>query len=155
MALDREAIYVALAAALASVQGMQTPCSRIFRDVTHVDPSEQPAMFLESDGETPENQAKGLPTIFGLHARIWVYARTDTEGGVAASSVFNPILKAIETALNWQGGDSAGMSTAALTTLRGLLISAKYDGKTMVGEDVATRQGVAYVPILLRATGGG
>ncbi len=154
-ALDREAIYVALAAALGTIAGVTTPCSRVFRMAMHVDPSEQPAVFLESDGETPENQVKGLPPVLILHAKIIIYARTDTETGVSASSVINPILKSIQTALNFNGGDAGGMSTSALTTLRGLLISAKYDGKTEIGENVETRQGFAIVPIALRATGGG
>lgn len=151
--LNREAIYVALAALLAGVPGVQI-CDRRFRPVSEVPPNDQPAIFLQEDGETPESR-KGLPTVWTLHAALFVYFRTDGELGTAPGTVANGLLAGIENAVAWVNGDPAAMSQNAPTTLRGLLISAKFAGKTEIGLGDTTGQGGALIHLDLRATAGG
>lgn len=151
--LNREAIYVALAALLAAIPGVVV-CDRRFRSVSEVQPNDQPAIFLQEDGETPESK-RGLPTIWTLHAAVFVYFRTDGELGVAPGTTANGLLTAIENAVNWINGDPAAMSQNAPTTLRGLLISCGFAGKTEIGLGDTTGQGGALLHLNLRATAGG
>lgn len=149
MALDREAIYAAIFARLGTVAGVTT-LSRTFRDLNKVRQEEQPAVFLVMGNEQAQHSV-GLPPKWTLTPSVYVYVRTDPETGSAPSSILNPILTAIETALSWQAGDgSPALGSAG--KLGGLCLYCRHVA-TEIGEGVGDGQAIAIVDLEVLATG--
>jgi hypothetical protein len=122
VALNREAIFAALLARLtAGITSagitLNTAPSRSFRDVDQVAADAQPAVFILQAQETPQFAPQGhqMPPRWLLLPRVYAYARTNQETGAPPSSTLNPIVTAIEAALEYQSGDGAGLPKGATT----------------------------------------
>jgi hypothetical protein len=100
--LDRESIMAAVATRLAAIPGLVT-FSRRFRDLDKVSVNEQPAIFLVAYRETPQHQ-KAMPTKWTLNLGIFIYANT-SDPAVDPATVLAPLVRAVEAALQWAGGD--------------------------------------------------
>lgn len=97
--INREAIYQALFNLVKDLPGFVT-VSRRARLVKDVAAEEQPALFLEEGpGETVQNQGQGLPLKHFLHVDLGFYARLPDDRDLAPGSILNPLIDAIEAAL--------------------------------------------------------
>lgn len=133
--MTREPIYSALFALLSAAASFAT-ASRRLRHWSDVGPAEQPALFVVQKSETAERKA-GLPPKWRASADVYVYAHAPDDD-TAPSTVLNPLLDAIETALAPQG---------AVQTLGGLAAHAWIAGKIETDEGVLGGQAVAIVPV--------
>lgn len=147
--LDRESLYAAILTALSGINSpaIQT-VSRRFRDLDKVQPNEQPAIFLVTGDETGVYSDRGRPAQWVLEPAIFVYARTD-DAATAPSTVLNPILTAIETALQNVPGDQFP-APGSPTTLGGRALHCRIV-KTLIGEGAASGQGVAILHLNILA----
>lgn len=140
--IDREAIYAALFARLATIPGLVTT-SRVLRHWDDVQPEEQPALFQAQGAQQPTT-VTGQATKWLLPADIYVYVRT--EEGQPPSSVLNPILDAIESAFplhpvtGKHSLDAPGVEWARI------------EGAIETDEGTLGQQAVAIVPIQILAT---
>ena len=154
MALNREGIYTALLAKLAAVSGLGTAgASRSFRDYNQLRPEEQPAIFLVTGPEAAEWASPGQPPKWKLRPTVYVYVRTDPEGGAVPGTTLNTLVSAIESALAWAPADGGFGAPGGSTTLGGLclyvrILSVDY------GEGVADGQGIAQLNLEVFAFGG-
>lgn len=142
MAVDREAIYVALAAKLSAIEGVKK-LHRRYLDFEQV--PEQPCILLVG-GEQVANAQRGLPTIWTINATVVVYAKASSDPNAPPGSVLNPLLTAIEEALEPLPGMEAN-------TLGGACVNAVIAGTVEVYEGAAKEvQLVALVPVEITAT---
>jgi len=157
MALNREPIFVALAARMQSVAGFVTPCSRIFKTFEDVAAEQQPAMFLLVGNEEASGDPR-QPTKWKLHARLVVYNRHDATPGVAPATAQNALLTAIEASLEMQPAEAAQLGPFANdgqqphTTLGGLVNSCRIFGTVEKDEGMFQEQGIMEIPIELTTT---
>ncbi|MFK7088682.1 hypothetical protein AAFM71_07680 [Chromobacterium violaceum] len=143
--MNREAIYSALFERLKAIPGLRTT-SRRLRHWSDVDASQQPAMFQAQVRESPipGDPSRGLPTKWTLSADVYVYARTD--GDQAPGTVLNPLLDAIEAALQPDN------PVLRAQTLGGMVEHCWIDGDIETDEGALGDQAVAIVPIRILAT---
>jgi hypothetical protein len=146
--LDRESIYAAAAAKLAAIPGLVT-FSRRFRDIDKVSGNEMPAIFLVADHETPQHQ-KAMPTKWTLNLGVFIYAIT-SDPAVAPATVLAPLVRAVEAALQWAGGDVGPFSPNTPGSLGRLDVQWCRMGEVHYGEGATTGQGVAFIPLEILA----
>lgn len=152
MALDREAIYSALAARLQGVPGIVT-FSRVWQHWDDVPPLKQPALFMPQGNETPTN-AKGQPPAWRLTPALYIYARRDTNPDASRATNLNALLQAVEAALERQPDEVApfGGPEEWFTTLGGLVSYCRIGGTIETDEGIMGGQAVAVVPLDILAT---
>lgn len=140
--MNREAIYSALFARLASVPGLRTS-SRILKHWDDVPAEQQPALYL-SQAREQASTTTGQPTVWRLSVDVYVYVRTS--GGQVPGAALNPILDGIEAAL----------SLHAVTLRHALDVPgvewARIEGEIDTDEGTLGDQAVAIVPIRILVT---
>lgn len=141
--MNRELIFVALFDLLKNIDGIVT-AERRLRHWNDVPAIEQPYLCLAQGGQNidPANPAKGIPTKRTMHADIYVYARTD--GEQVPSSVLNPIVDAIEQALEPPYPDIEKNQT-----LGGLVTHCWIEGEIDTDEGTLGDQAVAVIPVVI------
>lgn len=143
--MNREAIFVALFDLLKVVPGITTAERRLrhWNDVTSV---EQPYLCLAQGGQTAQRgDPKGVYAKWVLEADIYLYAQTT--GGQAPSSVLNPIVDAVEQALQPPYPDYNRCQT-----LGGLVEHCWIEGNIDTDEGTLGDQAVAVIPIKILVT---
>lgn len=149
--LDREAIYAALLARLQTVSGLLT-VSRRLPAVVPPGIAEQPCAYVPVGKEVPQYVSR-MPLRWTLHLTVLVFARTD-DPSQAPSSILTPLVKGIETALQWQPGE-APVSPGAATTLGVAGVLHCTLGPVEYGEGTLDGQGVAVIPLEIVAVSPG
>jgi hypothetical protein len=139
--IAREPIYAALYALLSGVANFNST-SRIVKHWDDVPQGQQPALFM-AQGQQIANTQRGQPTKWTLQVKIYVYARTD--GEQVPSTVINPILDAIEAALQGNAAENT-------QTLGGLVDYARIEGTIETDEGTLGSQAVAIIPISILAS---
>ncbi|HZT51919.1 MAG TPA: hypothetical protein VFA22_08300 [Stellaceae bacterium] len=142
--MNREPIYAALFARLAGAGGFRT-MSRRLRHWSAVEAAEQPALFQVQKRETAQ-QADGSPTVWRAELDLYVYCQAPDDE-TAPASVLNPLLDAIEAALEPAGADLA----LGAQTLGGLVRHCRIAGAIETDEGALGGQAVAIVPIEILA----
>lgn len=138
---SREAIYSALFAKLQASADFVTASRRLehWGDVPSVN---QPAIYLAQRGELAQT-VPGQPTAWTLQVDVYLYAST-TDKNRSPGEVLNPLIDAVVTA----------MAPDVLTgkcRLGGLVEHAVIDGRIETDEGALGDQGVAIIPITLKA----
>jgi hypothetical protein len=141
--INREAAYGALFNLILELDGIPT-CSRILAHWDDVSPSQQPAIFLAQDTQLA-TQTKGMPSIYLLGAKLWIYAHRDTNE-VVPSSQINNILDAIDGVL------MPSPSPDYKQTLGGVVQHCWINGAIETDEGTLGNQSVAIVPITMQVT---
>jgi hypothetical protein len=139
--IDREAIYVALFNLIASNPSFVTT-SRILKHWDDVPAGQQPALFM-AQGQQDATTERGKPTIWKLDAKLYVYVRTD--GAQVPSTVLNPLLDAIEAALQGNAAENT-------QTLGGLVDYCRIEGTIETDEGTLGNQAVAIIPVSILAS---
>lgn len=138
--INREAIYQALFNLVKDLPGFVT-VSRRARLVKDVAAEEQPALFLEEGpGETVQNQGQGLPLKHFLHVDLGFYARLPDDRDLAPGSILNPLIDAIEAALEPAACDEN-------QTLGGLVAYCRVNGKILKNEGLLDGQASVVIPV--------
>lgn len=150
--LDRESIYAALAARLATlVPTTLVSVSRKLPPAQVPGALEQPCAYVPAAKEVPEFTPR-MPYKWTLHTEIILYALTG-DPNVAPSSLLTPIVKAIEAALQWAAGDGF-MSAAGSPTTLGQRCEWVRIGSVEYGEGILDGQGIALIPLEILAVEG-
>jgi hypothetical protein len=137
--INREAIYQALFDLVKDLSGFVTT-SRRARLVKDVAAEEQPALFLEEGpGETVQHQGQGLPAKHFLYVDFGFYARLDEDKSVAPGSILNPLIDAIEAALDPDPDEDQ--------TLGGLVEYCRISGKVLKNEGLLDGQASVVIPV--------
>lgn len=149
--LDRESIYAALLAQLAAlVTGLVSAPSRRYRDpLEEVSSTEQPALFIVVDRETPTYRPNH-PLEWTLRGWIFVYARTDNTAA-APSTPLAQLVQQVEGALQWQPGDGGMPPQTGMATTLGKKCVHVTLGEVVYEEATKTGQGEAVIPFEILA----
>lgn len=148
--IDREAIYEALFQAVAGCPGVVTAGRRL-RHWSDVTPAEQPALFLVQRRELPST-APGRPTLWRLHADLYLYAHDGGDPSVLPAAQLNPILDAVAASLGT--GPTGIAEPEAGRVLGGLAVACRIDRAGIVTDaGKLGAQAVAIVPIEILALG--
>ena len=158
MALDREAIFVALFARIQALTAWGFS-SRTFQTWDDTPPSASPACFLAKDTEDPTTIV-GLPQSWRIRARVVVYALNESAAsGIAPSTQLNQLLTALEGALERKPIEGPAIGApfpqnpgGAGTTLGGLCYSCQIVGTVETFEGLVGGNAVMVVPIEILAT---
>ena len=145
-ALNREAIYAALATRLATISNLQV-FRRLPPSPQAPHPAEQPCAFVPADKEVPRRTARGS-SVWTLSTEIILYQRTDDQGSAPATPL-TALVQSIEAALQMKAGDLR-IDPSSGTTLGGLCESCDM-GPVQYGEGVEDGQGIAIIPITIIA----
>lgn len=136
--MNREAIYSALFALMATVPGLTT-ASRKLKHWSDVPPARRPALFQTQGRETVmATAANGLPARWLLEATLYLYV--SGTGMTSPGEVLNPILDAIAARLE---PDPAG----GPQTLGGLVHYARIEGAIETAEGTLGDDEVALIPV--------
>lgn len=139
MSVSREQIFSALFSLASGAAGFAT-ASRTLQSWDALSPTSQmPALFL-MQGKEDAVVVRGLPTLWKLHAELYVYAGTDKHSGTAASTVLNGLLDAITLAL-------APDLASSEQTLGGLVSHCRIEGAATIDEGVLGDVAMAILPI--------
>lgn len=136
--INREPIYAALAALLYT-SAPYTTTSRRLKHWNDVPAAAQPAMFIAQRNELPQTD-RGNPTRWSLNVDVYIYFRTD--GGAEPGPILNPLLDALEAALEPSPVEN-------VQTLGGLVSWCRIEGAVETDEGTLGDQGVAIVPITM------
>lgn len=139
--MNRETIFTALFAKLQAVPGLITADRRL-RHWTDVPPSEQPALFMTERSQQVD-RIKGQPPRYTLPVDIYAYVYSDE--ATPPSALLNPLIDAIESALEHGPADTA-------QTLGGLVSHCYVNGKIETDEGTLGAQAMAIIPIEIVAT---
>jgi hypothetical protein len=143
--MNREPIYEALFALLAAAAPFQT-ASRRLRHWSNVEAAEQPALFQVQKRETAK-EAEGAPAQWRAEIDVYVYCQAPDDE-TPPTSVLNPLIDAIELALQPSGADM----TLGVQTLGGLARHCWISGAIETDEGALGGQAVAIVPIEILVT---
>jgi hypothetical protein len=146
--LDREAVYAAL---LTKLQGVASLTGGVSRRVPKAPPgpAEQPCAFLEVDEEVPD-YASERQLRWRLHLSLLVYAQVG-DPAQAPISLLAPIVKDIETALQWVAGDNGPINIGGSTTLGLRSVSHCVMTRVRYGDGREDGQGIAFILIEILA----
>lgn len=138
--MNREQIFCALFELLEQVPGFTT-AERRLRHWNDVGSSEQPYLCLAQGQQSviQGDPAKGVKPKWTLSADIYIYVKTDDE---PPSSLLNPLLDAVEQALQPQNPDINQWQT-----LGGLVTHCWIEGTIETDEGTLGDQAVAIIPI--------
>lgn len=134
--MNREAIYAALAAKLASAPGVVT-FSRKLKHWNDVSPIEQPALFQAQKSETAA-RTTGLGPVWSLEVVLYLYV--NTAGDTSPTVTLNAVLDAILAAL-------APLPVQEKQTLGGLAHDCRLEGAIETDEGTLGDQAVAIMHI--------
>lgn len=150
MAIDREAIYVALFQRLQTIPGFVT-MSRRWRHMDDVLQVEQPALFLLQGNETPQ-EVRGMPPQWRLEPTIVIYARHDSDPNIVPGTALNGLIQSVEAALEKQFSDGPyGGPNEWSTTLGGLCSYVKIAGQIVTDEGILGEQAFCLIPLEILA----
>jgi hypothetical protein len=152
VAARRTEIYEALLERFRAIQAVRTVGQRLkaFDDVPE---TEQPALFVVSADEAPQYQGKGLPTIWRLTYKLFLYARIPDGDPLASGyEVLHSLLTDIEDALRATAEETGAHASAWDTTLGGLCAYARISGAVVKDEGEFGEQAVAVIPIEVLTT---
>lgn len=139
--MNREAIYGALFSLVSSVPGIVTASRRV-RHWADVSPVEQPALFLVQKTEVSEVTTK-IPGRWTFNVDIVVYVNTGGhDSNITPSTLFNPIVDAITTALVPPQGVGEQL-------LGGLVTRCRVAGTIETDEGALGEQAVVIIPVVL------
>jgi len=142
--INREAIYQALFDLVKDLPGFVTT-SRRARLAKDVAAEEQPALFVEEGpGETVQIQAQGLPAKHFLHVDLGFYARLNEDRNAAPGSILNPLIDAIEAALEPEADQEN-------QTLGGRVEYCRITGKIEKNEGLLDGQASVVIPVEILA----
>lgn len=141
MQTTRKAIFDALYARLGTVPGITT-LGRRLRSFDEVQPSEQPALFMQPTTQVVEN-TPGFPAKWRVNADLALYVHDTSSAG--PSERLHELLDAIEAAL--RATDSEAHGEDAPTTLGGLVIACQITGPIETDEGALGDQAVAIIPL--------
>lgn len=141
--INRESAYGALFDLLSQIDGIPT-FSRILAHWDDVSPSQQPAIYLAQDTQQA-TQAKGMPMIYVLGAKLWLYAHRDTND-IVPSTQINNILDAIDAIL------TPNPTPEYKQTLGGVVEHCWINGAIITDEGTLGNQSIAIVPISMQVT---
>jgi len=139
---SREAIYAALFAKFSSIAGFTT-ISRRLQHWSDTPLSMQPALFMAQRGETVAT-VPGLNQVWSLSVDLYLYANTGADKSASPGSILNPLLDAVVAAL-------APDKITNKCTLGGIVEHAWIEGRIETDEGVLGDQGVAIVPLIIKA----
>lgn len=150
-ALDREALVAAL------FERLQTKCPDVrFWTRRWVDPAQafdlpQPAAVLVAVGQTP-NTEPGMPTVWDLSLDLVVYVTTAVDD-VAPDTQLNRIIQHVEDGLLIGSTEDGQVENAeeVYWNFAGAMVHARIGGEVDMMPGESTGQGVAIVPITVRA----
>ena len=149
--IDREANAVALFSRFAAIPGIIT-ASRFFRAWAEVGAAEQPALFMVGSSEEPQVRERGLPTVWKVKHKVFLYTRHDPSFIESPAVTQNGLLSALESALEAQAGEDA---SAFYTTLGGKVSRAYISDPIVKDEGTEGGQGVAVFSVEYIASAGG
>lgn len=133
--MNREPIYAALFAKLATVPGVVT-ASRKLKHWADVSPIEQPALFQAQKSEVAA-RTTGLNPKWTLDVTLYVYV--NTSGDVSPTTTLNDVLDAICAAL----APLPGLTQ----TLAGLVHDCRIEGAIETDEGTLGDQAIALIPV--------
>ncbi|EHU2374009.1 MULTISPECIES: hypothetical protein [Acinetobacter calcoaceticus/baumannii complex] len=141
MSINREAIFMALFDLLKNIDGFVT-AERRLRHWSDVPDIEQPYLCLAQGQQSVAqgSPATGVKPKWTLYADIYLYARTT--GEQVPSSVLNPLVDAIEAALQPEFPE-----IEKCQTLNSLVTHCWIDGTIETDEGTLGDQAVAVIPI--------
>ena len=149
MALNREPIYSALLAFITGAYAWSDAPSRRLRPIANIGASEQPTAFLICGKQEAIGAFRGQALKWKLTALLVIYARTD-DPSQAPSSLLNPIVTALETALEQGAGDGAPAQFAPGQLGKANVLSCRITAVELV-EGATNGQGSALVDIEMLA----
>lgn len=124
--------------------GLFRTVSRRARTYTQVTSDEQPALFVLQRREIAEAKNRGIPTIWRMHASLYVYAVNSVDAiGTGGGQILNPLLDSIEAALAPRAVEGNVLS------LGGLVSRAFIDGDLEIDEGNIDGQAVAIIPVTI------
>lgn len=138
--MNREAIYSTLFDKVKNIDGLVT-ISRKLRHWDAVSPSEQPALFMTQNGESPIIR-RGMPTTWQLNVSFYLYCNSGSDSDAIPAQEINQYLDAISQAI--QADQITGYQD-----LEGLVRDTKIDGKIETDEGLLGTQSVAIIPITI------
>lgn len=141
--MNREEIYAALFAQLASVPGFTTT-SRRLKHWSDTPQGEQPAIFQAQVNETAQT-ATGQPTKWLLRCDLYLYVRAP--GKQAPSTILNPLVDAVCNKLNTVH-PITGRNTLGLPNVE----YCRVEGTIETDEGTLGEQAVAIIPVVILAT---
>jgi hypothetical protein len=145
MSITREPIFVALNAQLQPLVTNATikTLTRRLKHFSDVEPSERPYVCITQGIESIPKRKRGTPGVYTLRAKIYIYV--STSGGQTPATVLNPILDAIQSAIE------PGMPDT--NTLGGLVQECWIEGDIETFEGTLGDDEVAIVPIYMTVSG--
>lgn len=138
--IGREAVYAALFD-LASGSAGFAAVSRRLRLPTDVSPAEQPFLCMSEKGGDAKVKALGAPTVWTLHADLYLYAHS-SDPYLAPAMVLNPLIDALELAL--APSPVTGIQTLGLPQI---VQHAYIAGKIETDEGILGDQAAAVIPV--------
>jgi hypothetical protein len=139
--INRETIFAALFVLASNAANFNTK-SRKLKHWSDVSPADQPALFQAQGKEIAVSRYR-LPTLWTLHASLYVYAHQSSLD-VLPSTALNNLVGAIELAL-------APDLFSGEQTLGGLVSHCRINGQIETDEGVLGDQAVAIIPIEIMA----
>lgn len=143
--MTREDIYIALFQRLSACAEFIT-ASRRMRHWSDVAPADQPALF-QCEPRQIAQRSPGLDTVWLLPVDAYVYVNTGADRDMAPGRIMNPLLDAISAAL------APDNPMTNKCTLGGLVVHCWIEGEIETDEGALGDQGVAIIPIVIKATG--
>jgi hypothetical protein len=142
--MNREPIYAALFDLIKVACGPDTfvTTSRLLKHWADVPATQRPALFQTQKNETAQKSNPGLPTVWHLEATLYIYV--STRGATSPGEVLNPILDAIDAAMDFS-------SPGNPQTLGGLVQWARIEGTIETYEGTLGNDECALVPIKMLA----
>jgi len=138
--ISREPIYAALFALASGAAGFVT-AERRLRHWSDVAAAEQPALFQSQAREVATVRRLGAPTVWTLHAELYLYAHS-SDPYRAPAIVLNPLLDAVVAAL--APDPATGLQDLGLPAMvRHAFVSGRID----TGEGTLGDQAIAIVPV--------
>lgn len=148
--LGRETIWSAFFALLVPLRSSNGgPFQVVSRRAIHyADAVAQPALYVLQRRDEAKVRDRGIPTIWDLHAWLFIYARNEINSQAPDSGggqVLNPLIDAVEGAL-------APIAVQGnVQSLGGLVSRVVIDGQVEIDEGNLDNQSVAIIPIRIVA----
>ncbi|MEN6476128.1 MAG: hypothetical protein ABFD81_19090 [Syntrophaceae bacterium] len=147
MIVSRETIYAALFT-LASGAANFVTTDRRLHHLTEVPYEQCPALFQLQDKEVIERR-RGVPPRYMLYPELWVYVHTgNAENAIKPSQLLNPLIDAIETALEPVKGKNHIQDLG----LPSAVSDCRIEGTIQIFEGIMGTTAVAIIPIVVVTT---
>ena len=148
----RETIYAAFFALVSGDATFKTK-SRLWQHWSDVPAELQPALFMTQVVQAAKADRTGIPTIWELGARIYLYANVgqQSDGGKAPAQILNPLVDKICDLIQ-PAQPGSGMITNE-QTLGGLVTKCRISGDLVTDEGLLGPQGVVMIPVKILVAG--